>query len=89
MRATFGGAKYVTGQFGRNTVGEEKDVVHHADMHKGFYRLYEVMQDSVLSTMAEQVTHEPLGLQTDVIVVGHSLGGALATLAVGTRCRGE
>ena len=79
-RAVFGGLERVRGKFGNGTMRERHVVSPH--MHRGFYRLYEYMQDDLLTAMADQVKHEALGMETELIIVGHSLGGALATLAV-------
>ena len=82
QEAKFGGAKYIKGQFGgghhRNSTSSSRVMeATHANMHRGFYKLYEMMSDDVLTTMAELAVHEPKGVNTEVIVVGHSLAGGV------------
>ena len=50
------------------------------DVHPGFFKLYEMYQKKVIRLMAES-TFILKNQEFPVIVVGHSLGGALATYA--------
>ena len=87
QEAKFRGVKYIKGRFGgghsgRNSSSSSSGTTEttHANMHRGFYKLYEMMSDDVLTTMAEVVVHEPMGLSTEVIVVGHSLAGVIVVV---------
>ncbi|KAI9029623.1 Alpha/Beta hydrolase protein [Phycomyces nitens] len=48
-----------------------------AKVHTGFYKAYMEVQKDVVSSMIEQITAYP---NYQVVVSGHSLGGALATI---------
>lgn len=47
-------------------------------LHSGFFAAFETMKDSMLSEITNQVAANP---NATVIVTGHSLGGAVATIA--------
>ena len=50
------------------------------DVHPGFFKLYELYQKKIIRNMADQ-SYILKNQKFPVIVVGHSLGGALATFA--------
>eukprot|EP00741_Cyanophora_paradoxa_P020089 tig00021234_g19390.t1 len=50
-------------------------------VHKGFYDRYMSIRDDIIQTMANNEETQCNGRPMNVIVTGHSLGGALATLA--------
>lgn len=49
-----------------------------ADVHRGFYEAYRLIQDKVRSTMAELIGYHNT---SRILITGHSLGGALAVHA--------
>ena len=49
-------------------------------MHKGFYGFWTSLHDTVLNAVADGVAQCGSACDT-IVVVGHSLGGALSTLS--------
>ena len=75
---TTGIGKHTNDHFGR-----KKDVSWlptKVDVHPGFFKLYQLYQKKIIRTAAED-TYLVQNQGYPVIVVGHSLGGALATYA--------
>ncbi len=62
-------------------------VVHHshqfcysgAKVHKGFYTAWKAIKTSVTTSVQAAIAKNPTA--TQFVIVGHSLGGALATFA--------
>lgn len=55
--------------------------VQHPDVHRGFYDLYRSLESRLFDHILGMVSTGEIHSSTEIVVAGHSLGGALATLA--------
>jgi predicted lipase len=53
--------------------------LHNASVHSGFYGAYRSLQDQIFPVLREQLQLYP---DAELALTGHSLGGALATVAL-------
>ena len=51
------------------------------DVHSGINALFQVVKPHLKRALSARLLELPRGMATDLVITGHSLGGALATLA--------